>query len=86
MQRLLRKHLLPAASQVLSFGCFSTKGHYQHSLATPHQALPALQKLLSATPWKVLGHLTGWGALNVPILDRQTALQEPVVRISISAV
>ena len=26
--RLATEHLLPAASQVPSFGCFSTKGHY----------------------------------------------------------
>lgn len=84
--RLLREYLLPATSQVLNFECFSTKGHYHHSLATPHQALPALQKLLSATPWKVLAQLRGWGALNVLVLCRQTTLQEQVVRIPVSTV
>ncbi|XP_062354442.1 mannose-1-phosphate guanyltransferase alpha isoform X2 [Cinclus cinclus] len=54
--------------------CFSTKGHYQHHLATPHQALPA--HFLSATPWKGLAHLQDLGVLNVPVMCRQLTLQE----------
>lgn len=52
---------MPAVSQILSCGYFSTKRYYQHSLAMPHQALPALQQLLPAIPWKVLAHFRGWG-------------------------
>lgn len=77
---------MPAVSQILSCGYFSTKRYYQHSLAMPHQALPALQQLLPAIPWKVLAHFRGWGALNLPLLYRQLTLQELVVRIPVSTV